>query len=112
MTGSPSRQKQQRVLFANRIRFFDFTKQIAGVSELRFELLAHFWSDVIATTSNSRADGRFNICGQGSEAAAHGSHSFFDNALHRAAPTRVEHSHGSLFDIDQNDRQTIGSLDG
>ena len=111
MPWSPCRQKQQRVLFANRVGFFDFTKQILRISELRFELLAYFRSNVVAAGVNPGADGRFNIFGQRTEAAAHFSHSLFDNALDRAAPTRMEDSHGSLLGVDQNNRQAIGGLD-
>jgi len=108
---SPCRQKQQRVLFANRVGYLDFTKQILRISELRFELLAYFRSDVVAAGVNSGADGRFNIFGQRAEAAAHFSHSLFDNALDRTAPTRVKDSHSPLLGVDQNNRQAIGSLD-
>ena len=112
MTGSPSTEKQQRILFANRIGFFDFSEQIVSVSELRLELLAHFGSNLVAAGVDSRADNRFNIFGQCAEPTVHFSHSFFHNAFDRPAPTRVEHSDGSLLGICQDDRKAIGGLDG
>ena len=112
MSGSPSTEKQQRILFANRIGFVDFSEQILSVSELRFELLAHFGSNLVAAGVDSRADHRFNVFGQCAEPTVHFSHSFFHNAFDRPAPTRVKHSDGLLPGIYQDDRKAIGGLDG
>jgi len=111
VAGSPCRQKQQRVLFANRVRFFSLAKQIVGVSELRFELLAHFRADLVATAVDAGSDGRFDVSRQRAEVAAHFSHPFFNNAFDRAAPTRMEDSDGSLLCIDEYDWQAISRLD-
>jgi hypothetical protein len=111
MSGRTGRQKQQRILFAHRIRFFDLAKQIVGVSELRLELLAHFGSDIVAASVNSRADGSFDIPGQRAKATEHFPHAFFNDAFDCAAPTCVKHSHGSLLGVDEDDGQAIGGLD-
>jgi len=60
----------------------------------------------------SRTDHCFNISGQRTEPTAHFAHSFFHNALHRTAPTRMEHSHGSQLGVDEYDRQAVSRLDG
>lgn len=86
-------------------------EQVLGVGELRFELLAHFRPDGVAAGVDSRADGGLNISGLRAEPTPHFSHSFFDDALDRTAPARMENSHGSLFCVYQNDGQTIGGLD-
>ena len=110
MPGRTSRQKQQRILFAHRVRFFHFAKQILGITELPFNLLSYFRSNVVAASEDSRADRSFDILRQCAEPEAHFSHALFDNALDRAAPTRVEHSHGSLLGVDEDDWQTISRL--
>jgi hypothetical protein len=61
---------------------------------------------------NARADRSHDVLGQRSEIAAHFSHSFFDNAFDRAAPTGMEHSDSSLPGINKNHGQAIGRLDG
>ena len=111
VTRSPCRQETAAGTFRELGRIPWFTEQILRISELGFELLAHFGADIVTARVNSGADGRFNILGQCAEAAAHFSNSLFDNALDRTAPTRMKDSHSPLLGVDQNNRQAIGSLD-
>ena len=108
---SPRRHEQQRILFANRVRLFDLAKQLLCINKLRFELLAHFRPNVVAASVDARADGSFDILRQRSEATAHFSNAFFDDAFDRATPTSVKHSHGSLLGIDEDNGQAISRLD-
>src|SRR6202030_1533031 len=111
VTGSPSSEKQQRILFANRIGLFGLAKQIPRVSELRFELLAHFGSDFVAAAVDSTPDRRFDVLRKRTDPSPHFTHSLFDNALHRPPPTYMEDADGFLLGVLQNDRQAISRLD-
>jgi len=78
---------------------------------LRFEELANFLPHLIAAVVDARPDGRLDVFGSRAEAAAHFSYAFFNDALHGAAPARVEHSYGVALSVGKDDRQAVGRLD-
>ena len=108
VAGSASRQEQQRILLADRIRFLDFMKQFASILELRLELGPHFGADGVAATVNSGTDGRPQVAGQSAEAAVHLADAFLHDAFHRPPPARVEDADRAAFCVHQDDRQAIG----
>jgi hypothetical protein len=107
VTGSSSRQKQQRILFADRIRFLDFTKQLAAILELGFELGTNLGTNAVATTMNTGADGRLEIPRASTEAALHFAHAFFHDTFHRPPPARMEDSHRTALCVYKYDRQAV-----
>ena len=107
VAGSASRQKQQRILFADRIRFLDLTEQFAAILELGFELGPHFRPDGVAAAMDAWADGRPEIAGTSAEPALHLAHAFLHDPFHRSPPARMEHSHRPALCVHQNDRQAI-----
>jgi len=61
---------------------------------------------------NSRTDGCFNAARFTPELATHFSHSFFEDPLDRASPSRMKGSNRTVLDVDEDHRQTIRRLNG
>ena len=110
MARSAGGEKQQRIFLAHGIGVFDFAEESRSIIELRFEPGADFFSDLIATALDAGADGGFEIAGAGTEVAKHLSDAFFDDAFEGATPSSVEDADGSVFWIDEDDRQAVGGL--
>ncbi len=56
------------------------------------------------------ADGGFKVAGAAVEMKLHCAHTLLHNSFHGAAPAGVEDPDRTFFRIDQNDWQTVGSL--
>jgi len=110
VSGRPSGEEEQRVLFPDRVGFFGLTKQFGRVGKLGFELFAYFRTDLIAAAVNSRTNGCFDIARQRTEVAPHLPHSLLDDSLHCASPAGVEDAYRATFRIHQNDWQAVSGL--
>src|SRR5579872_1807361 len=104
-------QKEQGILFAYRIRFLDFTKQVGAVLELRLELGAYLFADLVTAALNAGPNGRFQIARASAEAAMHFAHAFLDNALDCAPPSGMKDADGMSSGIHENHRKAVGGLD-
>src|SRR5690242_19333526 len=90
MPGSACGEEKQRIFFPHGIGFLNLTEQAGRIAELRLEPSADFFSDLVATALNSRADGGLQVAGMAAEAAHHFSNAFLNDALDGATPTSVE----------------------
>lgn len=112
VAGSSSRQKQQRILFANRVRFLDFAKQFAAILELGLELSTHFGTNGVATAMNAGANRSPEIAGTSTEPAPHLAHALFHYTFHRPPPARMEHSDRPALKVCEYDRKAIRGQNG
>lgn len=111
MPRSAGSQKQQRVFFAYRVRFFDFAKQFGSVRKLRFEFSPHLFADFVAATPDAGTDRGLQIAWPRSEITEHLTHALFYDAFHGAAPSGVKHARGVSPRIHQNYGKAVRSLD-
>lgn len=111
VSGSAGGEEEQRIAFVDFVGLFGFVEEIGGVGELRFEAVADFLSDLIAAVVNAGADGSLNVSRLRSEIAAHFSYTFFNDALHGAAPAGVEDTYCMALGVDQDDGEAVGGLD-
>jgi len=89
----------------------EFVKPFGGFGKLGLKTGGDFG----ATHSSSRrwkADASEEISGLGFELHLHLADGFDDDALERAAPSGVNCCDGALFRIDEENRDTVGGLDG
>lgn len=112
VSGGPSTEKQQRIFFAHRLGFLDLAKQLAGVVELRLELLPHFGTNLVAARVNARTDGGAQIGGMGAEIAPHVSDAFFCDPLQRASPTGMKNPDRMFSGINQLQGKAVCRLNG
>src|SRR6185369_897945 len=96
-----------RILFPDRIRFLDFTKQFAAILELGLKLSTHLGTNAVATAVNAGANRRPQIAGPSTEPAPHLAHAFFHNTFYRPPPARMEGSHRAAFYVHEDDRQAV-----
>ena len=108
VAGSASRQEEQRILLADRIRIFDFVKQFASVLELRLELSSYFGADGVTAIVNSGTDCGPQVAGQSAEVTVHLADTLLDDAFDGPTPARVEDADSAAFCVHQDDRQAIG----
>lgn len=104
-------QKEQRILFAHRIRFLYLAEKFGSVGELAFELLTNFFSYLIAAGLHTRSNGSDHIAWVASKVSLHLADGFLDDALHRAAPSRVKYTDSVIFLVGQDDGDAVGGLD-
>src|SRR5579864_303947 len=90
-------EEQKRIFFVNGIGFTHLAEDLAGISELRVELLPHLLPHLVAAGVDSRPDGGAQVPGSGAELTAHFAYAFFYNAVQGAAPASVKGAHGAPF---------------
>ncbi len=109
---SAGREEQQRVFFADGIRFLDLAEEISGVGELGLEVVSYFCAHLVAAAMDPRADGSSNVPGPGTEATAHFTDPLLDDSVDCPAPAGMKNAHRAMFGIDKHDRKAVGGLDG
>lgn len=87
-----------------------FIEPIGGVRELRFEFDRHFRANFVTAAANRRADRGKQIPRFRAELHPHLADGFRDDALKRAAPTRMNSANHSLLRIDEENGNAIGGL--
>lgn len=112
MAGGAGGKKQHGILFSDGIGFFHFAKKVGRVGKLGVELLSHFFADFVAATMDSGADGGLKIMGLSAKVAAHLAYTFLDDAFDGAPPTGMKDSDSEVLWVDEDNRETIGGLDG
>src|SRR5579862_2479077 len=105
------RQEKQWVLGLHRIFFLDLAKQVGRVTELSFELLPHFFADLVAAVVNPGTDRSPKIARLGAEPAPHLAGAFFDDAPQRTAPPCMKRSYRTAHGINQQHGEAVGGLD-
>src|SRR6267378_4434879 len=90
----------------------EFVKPFGGFGKLGLKLGGDFGADFVAAAADGRADSGEEIGGLGFELHLHLADGFDDDALERAAPSGVNCCDGALFRIDEENRDTVGGLDG
>jgi len=78
---------------------------------LGLKLGGDFRADFVATAADGRADGGEELGGPGFELHLHLADGFCDDALKRPSPTGMNGGDGSLFGVDEENRDTVGGLD-
>ena len=100
-------KEQQRIFKVQRMRIEHLFEEFRGISKLRCELVDDFISNFITAGSDSGPDrgpsGPWDCC----ELPPHFADTFFDNALHRSAPSGMKSSNCALHGIDDDHRQAI-----
>ena len=90
----------------------EFVKPFRGFGKLGLKLGGDFGADFVAAAADGRADAGEEIGGPGFELHLHLADGFDDDALERAAPSGVNCCDGALLRIDEENRDTVGGLDG
>ncbi len=89
----------------------EFVEPFGRIGKLRLKLGGDFGADFVAAAADGGADGSEEIGGLGLELHVHLADGFDDDALERAAPAGVNGGDGTLFRIDEENRDAIGGLD-
>src|SRR3989440_1495494 len=90
----------------------EFVKPFGGFGKLGLKLGGDFAADFVAAAADGRADGGEEIGGLGFGLDLHLADRFDDDALERAAPTRVNCCDGARFRLDGENRGTVRGFDG
>ena len=85
---------------------------VGGIGELRRELGDEFRAHFIAAGAYGGAESGEEIGRLAAKFEAQAAHGLFGDACKRALPTRMNGGDGSLFGIDEEDRNAIGGLHG
>jgi len=88
-----------------------FVEPFWSFGKLRLKLGGNFRADFVATTAHGRADGGEEVAGLGLELHLHLADGFDDDALEGAPPAGMNGGDGSLFGVDEENRDTVGGLD-
>jgi len=90
----------------------EFVEVGGGVGELGEELGGDISADLIAAWTDAGTDGDQEVARVGAEVHLHLADGFGGDAGQGAAPAGVDGGDGAFFGVDEEDRDTVGGLDG
>jgi 23S rRNA (adenine2503-C2)-methyltransferase len=82
-----------------------------GARELCGEFLYHFVADFVTASADSWTQRSDHVLRARAKFHSHAAERFFGDALHRAAPARMNHDHSASLRIGQQDGNAIRGLD-
>src|SRR4051812_19621126 len=112
VSGRARSHEEQRIFVLHRVIVKVGFEELVSISELRAELIDHLFTHRITTLRDTWPDGCLDILGITAKFGAHGTHTFFNDALHRAAPSCVKCANGFFSYVHQQDGYAVGGLDG
>lgn len=86
-------------------------EELGGVGEATVEGVAHLLPDPVAARSNRRPDGGVELMRLAGEILLHTSDALFGHGGCCAAPAGMQHSHSTVFRIEEHDGDAVCRLD-
>ncbi len=112
VAGSSLVQEQQWVTHMDRVGVEDLLKEFVSVGELRLKFRSHLGTDLIAALPDGRPNDSTQITWHTPELPPHFADAFLDHPGDSPAPACMECTDGTALHVGDQNRNTIGGLDG